>query len=1373
MPILLDRIASKSILREVPIVKAYPDGINVIAPGSPVGNISREKHANPCCMHGWLTGTLRREYRDCAKPHLRWHRSGLTELEPGSLIHEVAMNGWSRFRMTLSKIELAASQLPLLAGRIAIAFCIALFLATPVAAQEAEWIWSPEHSKENVPPGATVYFRKTFTVRDPEQAAISIAADDTYELFLNGRRVAEGESTRKMGEHDLSKFIGRGPNVVGVRVTNVTGNTAAVAARVTVKERNGNWVSYSTDETWRTADSALPLWNTGLYNDRAWKGAQVFGQLGDTAPWDRREDVPSDEVHRSERFQIASDFEVERVPLKGEEIGSLIAMAFNEFGQIIASREGGPLLLLHDTDNDRSLDSAKIYCDKVTSCQGILALNGDVYVTGEGPDGLALYRLSDKDRDGLLEDVRTLLRFECTVAEHGPHAIVLGPDGLIYVLLGNHAKLAGEYDKGSPHRDPYDTELLTPKYEDPGGHAAGIKAPGGTIIRTDAEGSAVHVVAGGLRNPYDFCFNREGEMFVHDADMESDEGMTWYRPTRMYHVVPGGEYGWRSGWSKWPDYFVDTLPGLLDTGRGSPTGIVTYNHYAFPARYHGAIFAADWAQGRILAVKLKRNGASYTASADVFLSGNPLNVTDLEVGPDGHLYFITGGRGTSGGVYRVKWRGQVPKEVSNIGTGLSAVVRQPQLHSSYARQNLASLKQELGDSWNSSLAGIARSASNPPQYRLQALELMQLFGPPPSADLLIRLSREPNEQVKTRATELMGMHPTEEIVVRLIELLDDSDRNVRRKACEALSRADRAPPIEKLTKLLASDDPFEAWAARRLLERMDPELWREMVLKTNDHRLLIQGGLALMIAYPEKRNALDLLENVSRQMKGYISDSNFIDMLRLTEVALVRGGVLPEEVPGLRRQLSAEFPAGDPLMNRELIRLLVFMQDADTTERYLSYLESDAADIDKLHVAMHLRFLNAGWTPEQKMQLLKFFENANRREGGSSYARYVINATRDFVKTFSDEEAQMVLAQGAQLPNAALGALYRLPAQLDEDQLSVLKTLDGQLTEKDNESYQRLKVGIVAVLARSGDPESMAYLRQVWEEDPERRQPVALGLSLSPAGENWPYLIRSLPNLEIAAAREVLNKLATVPQAPEEADPYRQVILLGLKMKEKGSEPAIRLLAYWTGTELAIGQPVDEQMKAWQKWFAETYPDLPEATLPTASETAKYSYDEIIAYLGSDEAAKSSRARGLNVFVKANCAKCHRHGDRGESMGPDLSTVSSRFTRKELLESIVYPSHVISSQYAAKTVLTTDGQTITGIVAPGAAGETVILKSDGEKIVLQSEEIEEMKPSKVSAMPEGLLDTLTIEEIADLFALLEAKDKPGLTRRPIIREAIK
>lgn len=1247
--------------------------------------------------------------------------------------------------------------------RLRAMFLALMLLAGKASAQDAQWIWSPDHEAGSVPVGATCHFRKTITLQAPEQASVSIAADDSYELYVNGRRAGSGNTTEKLEDYDITRFLGRGNNVIAVKATNKSGGTAAAVIRVTVKEKEGDWQAFSSDDSWRTSTRPLPLWNTTLYNDRAWEAARTLGQLGDTAPFDRREDVPVAAKEQSNRFDIADEFEVQQV-LDGGATGSLIAMTFNEFGHILASKEGSGLQLIHDTDGDKIPDEVRSCCDKVKNIQGILALNGGVFVTGDGPDGIALYKLSDKDRDGNFEQVDTLVKFKTEVAEHGPHSISLGPDGFLYVMLGNHTTIEGEFDEESPHKNYYEGDLLTPKYEDPGGHAVGVKAPGGSIIRTDTQGTAVQIFAGGLRNPYDFCFNREGEMFVHDADMESDDGMTWYRPTRLTHMIPGSEFGWRSGWSKWPDYFFDSLPPVIETGRGSPAGIVAYNHFMFPVRYHNCIFSADWSQGRILAITMKRNGASYTATSEVFLEGNPLNVTDLDVGPDGWLYFCTGGRGTGGGVYRVTWKGTVPQEVTNIGTGMTAVIRQPQLQSAYARQNIAAIKKQLGAAWDTSLAGVAKSAANPPHYRLQSLDLMQLYGPPPEDALLVTLSSDPSAVVRAKVVDLMGLHPSAAVGDRLVELLDDTDRTVRRKACEALTRCKLQPPIEKVLRILKSDDRNEAWAARRLLESIPQDQWREAVLTSDDHRVLAQGGLALLISDPRKQNAIDVMQKAHKELEAFVSDRDFLDILRLLQVAIQRGGVQADEIPGLRRQLAEEFPAGDPVMNRELIRLLVYLEESTIIDRYLAYLSSDVADIEKLHVAMHLRFLKTGWTASRRMTLLEYYEQSNQRKGGGSYARYIINATRDFTKDLTEEESLAVLAKGSTMPNAALGALYKLPAQLDDGMIATLEDLDKKLDGRTNDSVQRLRVGIIAVLARSGDDRSMAYLRKIWDADPERRQPAALGLAQKPEGDNWNYLVRTLGVLEPAAGREICNKLMDVEQAPEESEPYRQVILLGLKMKEKGSQPAISLLEFWVGEELAVDKEPADQLIAWQEWFAKTYPDQPAAELPKAAENSKYTFEELTAYLGGEEFEKASTARGKEVYTRASCAKCHRFGDEGESLGPDLTKVTGRFTKKELLESIFYPSHVISSQYQSKTILTTDGRTIQGLVAPGAAGETVVLQSTGEKITINGDEIEAIKPSTVSVMPDGLLNTLELEEIADLMLFLQSGSREQIAR---------
>lgn len=1232
-----------------------------------------------------------------------------------------------------------------------LAWLVLSALGSAAFAQEAQWIWSPQHAKDDVPQG-NAYFRKTFTLRAPTAGQVTITADDVYELFINGRRVGTGDSARNLYEYDVSRYLIRGRNTIAVKATNRTGKTAALVARVLVQQ-DDKWYSFSTDDTWNVNLTALPLWNSTSYNDNRWSRAQVFGRLGDTAPWDIEEGVASEDRHKAERFTISDEFAVERV-IDPDDTGSLIAMAFNEFGDIIASREGGPLLLIYDSQNDGLPDAVRVYCDQVKNVQGILALNGKVFVTAEGPDGPALYRLADTDRDGTLDEIKTLLKFKGAMGEHGPHGLTLGPDGLLYVIVGNHSGAQGEVDPASPHKNTYEGDLV-PRYEDPGGHAVGVKAPGGVILRTDTEGTVVQTFAAGIRNSYDLFFNHDGELFFHESDMETDSGTPWFRPTQVFHVLPGGEFGWRSGWSWWPDYFVDALPAIGETGRGSPTGGVVYDHFKFPMRYHGAMFLADWSEGRILCVKTKRQGATYTAQSEVFLAGRPLNVTDVDVGPDGWLYFITGGRGTSGGVYRVRWQGQVPAAMSDLGNGIGAAIRQPQIHSAYARQKIASIKRSLGDQWDPSLIGVAVSNANPPQYRTRAMDLMHLFGPEPSPELLIKLSEEKSEQVRAKAADLMGLHPDETTQERLIELLGDVDANVRRKACEALVRAGQTPPVEDLLKLLETDDRALAWSARRLLETLPVEEWKDQVLETDSHRVLVHGGLALATAHASPEHAAAVIESMRVTMQDFVSDQDFVDMLRVMQVAIIRGELKPDGLADLKLQLSEEFPAGNPTINRELVRLLAFLQADEIIDRYLAYLESEVDNVEKLHLALHLRFIESGWTAEQKFKLLQFYEAAQKHEAGQAYAQYAQNVARDFAKNLTEEEARLVIAKGAEWPNAALGALYKLPKELDDELIEHLQTMDTAIAAQTDDPSIKLKVGIVAVLARSGREDAFAYLREIYDRDPERRSAVAMGLAQQPDGENWSYLVRSLSILDGPIAGEVMKRLATVDQLPEDPEAYRQAILRGLTLGEKGGQSAIDLLEWWTGERPGeASDPLDKQLAAWQVWYAETYPDRLAAELPKAAEGTKWTVADLMTHFSSEEGRTGSPEKGAELFAKAQCVKCHRLDNRGERLGPDLTNLSKRFMRKEILESVLFPSHVVSDQYASKTVITADGKTYNGIVAAGAAGETVVLQADGRKVTLADDDIEQITPSKLSAMPEGLLNDLTLEEISDLFAYL-------------------
>ncbi|MCU0879933.1 MAG: heme-binding protein, partial [Pirellulaceae bacterium] len=256
-------------------------------------------------------------------------------------------------------------------------------------------------------------------------------------------------------------------------------------------------------------------------------------------------------------------------------------------GTLIVSDQNGGLYRIHPPaiGTDAATKVEKIPAE-IGYAQGLLWAFDSLYVVVNSPKmQTGLYRVRDTNGDGELDEVKLLRAFDGKrIGEHGPHAVLLGPDGKsLRVVCGNQTALT-EF-KTSLVPPIWGEDHLLERMPDGNGFMAGVLGPGGAIYSVDPDGQNWELVTVGFRNQYDAAFNKLGDLFTYDADMEWDFNTPWYRPTRVCLATSGAEFGWRNGAGKWPAYYPDSLPAVVDIGPGSPTG-VTFGYGAkFPAKY--------------------------------------------------------------------------------------------------------------------------------------------------------------------------------------------------------------------------------------------------------------------------------------------------------------------------------------------------------------------------------------------------------------------------------------------------------------------------------------------------------------------------------------------------------------------------------------------------------------------------------------------------------------------------------------------------------------------------------------------------------------------------------------------------------------------
>ncbi|TDB60462.1 c-type cytochrome [Arundinibacter roseus] len=383
---------------------------------------------------------------------------------------------------------------------------------------------------------------------------------------------------------------------------------------------------------------------------------------------------PRPDDSKADKLKLQPGFTAEHLYSPSENgQGSWVAMAFDDKGRMIASDQYGALYritipAIGAASTTPKVEKLKIGDGSVSqsmgTAHGLLYAFNSLYVmvnnrvTPELPRHSGFYRLQDTNGDDQYDKVTLLKELEGN-GEHGPHSIILSPDKKsLYVISGNHTD-APEMDA---YRLPktWKEDNLFPLIKDPRGHANDRMAPGGWVANVDPEGKKWELVSAGYRNAFDMAFNETGDLFVYDADMEWDIGSPWYRPTRISHATSGSEFGWRTGNSKWSPALPDNLPAIINIGQGSPTSMLHASNAKFPAKYKNTLLAFDWSFGIVHAIHLKPSGSTFAAEREEFLSGVPLPLTDGVIGPDGALYFLTGGRRLESDLYRVHYTGNEP-----------------------------------------------------------------------------------------------------------------------------------------------------------------------------------------------------------------------------------------------------------------------------------------------------------------------------------------------------------------------------------------------------------------------------------------------------------------------------------------------------------------------------------------------------------------------------------------------------------------------------------------------------------------------------------------------------------------------------------------
>ena len=146
---------------------------------------------------------------------------------------------------------------------------------------------------------------------------------------------------------------------------------------------------------------------------------------------------------------------------------------------------------------------------------------------------------------------------------------------------------------------------------------------------------------------------------------------------------------------------------------------------------------------------------------------------------------------------------------------------------------------------------------------------------------------------------------------------------------------------------------------------------------------------------------------------------------------------------------------------------------------------------------------------------------------------------------------------------------------------------------------------------------------------------------------------------------------------------------------------------------------------------------------------------EELLQLQMSAAAGKNIVAGRAAFEKI-CATCHRFGPIGTDVGPDLTTINSRFKKRDILESILFPSRTVSDQYQSEEIKTATATFNALLLRETPTALQIRVSTDPAKpLVVQKSQVQSREKSAVSFMPEGLIDKMSQADISNLMAFIQ------------------